>query len=143
MPEKIKLLIVEDEKLMRVGLKALLEAFPIIKVIGEAENGQQSVKLAGELKPDVILMDIGMRIMNGIEATRRIKESYPEIKIFVLTSHITDEQEVMEALTAGASAYAAKDIDTATLVTIIQTISNGAFWLDPNVAKFFMQKSHF
>lgn len=141
MPEKIKLLMVEDHKLLRVGLKAIFEDFPNLEVIGEAEDGQQAVKMARELKPDVILMDIGLPIFSGIEATRRIKESNPEIKIVILTSH-TDEKEVMDALAAGANAYAMKDIKTEHLVSIIQTASRGAFWLDPAIAKVVMQKKN-
>ncbi len=139
MPEKIKILMVEDHKLLRVGLKAIFEEFPTLEVIGEAEDGAQAVKLARELKPDIILMDIGLPVMNGIEATRRIKESNPEIKVIILTSH-TLENEVMESLAAGANAYAMKDIKTEYLITVIQTVNEGAFWLDPGIAKVVMQK---
>lgn len=139
MPDKIKLLMVEDHKLLRVGLKAIFEEYPNLQIIGEAEDGQQAVKLARELKPDVVLMDIGLPVFSGIEATRRIKESNPEIKVVILTSH-TDEKEVMEALSAGANAYAMKDIKTEHLVSIIQTVNQGAFWLDPAIAKIVTQK---
>jgi len=139
MTEKIKILMVEDHKLLRVGLKAIFEEYPTLEVIGEAEEGSQAVKMARELRPHVILMDIGLPVMSGIEATRRIKESNPEIKIIILTSH-TMESEVMEALAAGANAYAMKDIKTEYLVTVIQTVNEGAFWLDPSIAKVVMQK---
>ncbi len=139
MPDKIKILMVEDHKLLRVGLKAIFEEYPMLDVIGEAEDGQAAVKLARELKPDLVLMDIGLPMMNGIEATRRIKESNPDIKIVILTSH-AQESEVMEALSAGANAYAMKDIKTEYLITVIQTVSEGAFWLDPSIAKVVMQK---
>ncbi len=139
MPEKIKLLMVEDHKLLRVGLKAIFERYPNMEIIGEAEDGQQAVKMARELKPDLILMDIGLPVFSGIEATRRIKESNPDIKIVILTSH-TDEKEVFDALSAGANAYAMKDIKTEHLVSIIQTVKQGAFWLDPAIAKIVTQK---
>ena len=87
-------------------------------------------------------MDIGLPVFSGIEATRRIKESNPEIKIIILTSH-TDEKEVLDALAAGANAYAMKDIKTEHLISIIQTVKEGAFWLDPAVAKIVMQKKSF
>jgi DNA-binding NarL/FixJ family response regulator len=139
MPDKIKLLMVEDHKLLRVGLKAIFEEYPTLDIIGEAEDGIQAVKLARELKPDVVLMDIGLPGLSGIEATRRIKESNPDIKVVILTSH-TDEKEVFDSLMAGANAYAMKDIKTEYLVLVIQTVSEGAFWLDPAVSKVVLQK---
>jgi len=140
MPEKIKLLMVEDHKLLRVGLKAIFEEYPILDVVGEAEDGETAVKLAKELKPDVVLMDIGLPVMDGIEATKRIKEFDPAIKVIVLTSH-SDENEVMQALTAGATAYAMKDIKTEYLIMVIQSVNDGAVWLDPAIAKIVMEKN--
>ncbi len=142
MSDKIKILMVEDHKLLRVGLKAIFEEYPFLQVVGEAENGEEAVSMARNLTPDVVLMDIGLPVMSGIEATKRIKEFNPDIKIVVLTSH-TDEKEVMETLAVGANAYAMKDIKTEYLVTVIQTVNEGAFWLDPSIAKFVIQKKPF
>lgn len=140
MPEKIKLLMVEDHKLLRVGLKAIFEEYPILDVVGEAEDGISAVKLTKELNPDVVLMDIGLPHMDGIEATRKIRETNPNAKIIILTSH-SDENEVMQALAAGASAYAMKDIKTEYLIMVIQSVKEGAIWLDPAISKIVMEKN--
>ncbi len=140
MPNKIKLLMVEDHKLLRVGLKAIFEEYPSLEVVGEAEDGQTAVKLAKELNPDIILMDIGLPIMDGIEATRKIKDANPDVKIVILTSH-SDENEVMQALAAGANAYAMKDIKTEYLIMVIESVNEGAIWLDPTVAKIVKEKN--
>lgn len=140
MPNKIKLIMVEDHKLLRVGLKAIFDEYPTLEVIGEAEDGQTAVDLAKELNPDVVLMDIGLPVMDGIEATRRIKENNPDIKVIILTSH-SDENEVMQSLTAGASAYCMKDIKTEYLIMVIQSVNEGAIWLDPAIAKIVMAKN--
>lgn len=140
MPEKIKLLMVEDHKLLRVGLKAIFEEYPILDVVGEAEDGISAVKLTKELNPDVVLMDIGLPHMDGIEATRKIRETNPNVKIIILTSH-SDENEVIQALAAGASAYAMKDIKTEYLIMVIQSVKEGAIWLDPAISKIVMEKN--
>ncbi|OGI21816.1 MAG: hypothetical protein A2287_05055 [Candidatus Melainabacteria bacterium RIFOXYA12_FULL_32_12] len=136
----MKLLMVEDHKLLRVGLKAIFEEYPSLEVVGEAEDGQTAVKLAKELNPDIILMDIGLPIMDGIEATRKIKDANPDVKIVILTSH-SDENEVMQALAAGANAYAMKDIKTEYLIMVIESVNEGAIWLDPTVAKIVKEKN--
>ena len=140
MPDKIKLLMVEDHKLLRVGLKAIFEEYPSLEVVGEAEDGKKAVELAKELNPHVVLMDIGLPVMDGIEATKKIKEWNPGIKIIILTSH-SDESEVMQSLAAGASAYAMKDIKTEYLIMVIQSVKEGAIWLDPAIANTVMAKN--
>ncbi len=140
MQDKIKLLMVEDHKLLRVGLKAIFEEYPFLDVIGEAENGEIAVEKAKELKPDVILMDIGLPVMDGIQATKLIKDENPDAKVLVLTSH-TDENEVIQALSAGANAYVMKDVKTEFLILIIQSVYEGAVWLDPAIAKLIMKKN--
>ncbi len=133
MSDKTKILMVEDHKLMRVGLKSIFEDYEDLDVVAEAENGVDAVKLAKELKPDVILMDIGLPELDGIQATKKIKEFDKNTKIIILTSH-TDENEVNTAIEAGANAYALKDIKTEYLIMVLRSVKDGAVWLDPNVA---------
>jgi len=133
METKTKILMAEDHKLMRVGLKAILEDYNALEVIAEADNGTKAVKLAKELKPDVILMDIGLPDLDGIQATKKIKEFDNNVKIVILTSHI-DENEVNNAISAGANAYALKDIKTEYLIMVLRSVKDGAVWFDPNIA---------
>ncbi len=133
MSEKTKILMVEDHKLMRVGLKSIFEGYDDLDVVAEAENGVEAVKLAKELRPDVILMDIGLPQLDGIQATKKIKEFDKNAKIIILTSH-TDESEVNSAIDAGANAYAMKDIKTEYLIMVLRSVKDGAVWFDPNIA---------
>ena len=138
--KSISLLMVEDHKLLRVGLKSLFNETQDIKVIAEAECAKDAIDKARVTKPDVILMDIGLPDMSGIEATRRILANNPEQKIVILTSHI-NEKEVMDSLSAGAYAYVIKDINTEILLMVIKTVSDGAIWLDPQIVPLIRDKS--
>jgi DNA-binding NarL/FixJ family response regulator len=130
----VTVVIVEDYKLTRVGLRSSLNEFDGINVIGEAEDGERGVKVVETLKPDVVLMDLGLPGINGIEATQQIKSKFDNIKIIILTSHERNE-EVLAALGSGANAYCLKDIVPEMLVSVIKTVSAGAAWLDPAIAK--------
>lgn len=134
----IHILIVEDHELARYGLSMALSEKDNIKIVGEAENGQQGVNLALEKKPDVVLMDIGMPIMDGIAATQKIKEEMPDTKILMLTS-IQNHEEVLASVAAGADAYCMKDIKMDRLYQVIQMVLDGAIWLDPAIARMVMQ----
>lgn len=131
--KKIKVLLVEDHALMRVGMKHSLSIDGDIEVIGEAENGKISIELAEKLEPDVILMDIGLPVMDGIKATRIIKSNNPDIRIIILTIK-DDDKDVFAALKAGADAYCLKDIPPEKLILAIKTVSDGTAWLDPAIA---------
>ena len=130
----VKVVIIEDYKLTRVGLRSSLNEFEGINVIGEAEDGEKGIQLIKELNPDVILMDLGLPGINGIEATQQIKAYDENTKVIILTSHDRDE-EVLASLGSGANAYCLKDIEPNTLVNVIKTVSEGAAWLDPAIAK--------
>jgi DNA-binding NarL/FixJ family response regulator len=120
----IRLLIVDDHHVVRRGLVFFLRTQKDIEIIGEAGNGLEAVKLAEELKPDMILMDLVMPEMDGIEATKVIKHKQPEIKILMLTS-FSDQDHVIPALEAGASGYQLKDIEPDELVNSIRKIMGG------------------
>ena len=135
-----KILLVEDQKLMRIGLKSLFCDYPDLEIVGEAVNGKEAVEKAKLIKPDIILMDLGLPDISGIEATKRILEHNNNIRVVVLTSHITEE-EVTTSLQAGASAYVIKDIATEILMSVIKMIRAGAMWLDPHVVPFIRDKN--
>ena len=105
----ISVLLVEDQCLVRSGLRALLDQEADIRVIGEAEDGEQAVKMATELQPDLVLMDIKLPKMDGIEATRQIKEGNGDVEVLVLSAY-EDDESVFQAIQAGASGYVLKDI---------------------------------
>lgn len=131
---KIKLILVEDHTLTRIGLKTALEESQKIEVVAEAEYGEAGVKLAQEIEPDLVIMDLGLPHMNGIEATQAIKNHNSNIKVVILTSH-ESENEVIGALSAGADAYCMKDISPARLISVIEGVIEGGVWLDPTIAR--------
>lgn len=135
-----KILMVEDQKLMRIGLKSLFDDYPELEIIGEAVSGKEAVEKAKLIKPDIILMDLGLPDINGIEATKKILEHNGNIRVIILTSHITEE-EVTASLQAGASAYVIKDIATDFLMNVIKMIKAGAMWLDPQIVPFIRDKN--
>jgi two-component system response regulator NreC len=128
----IGVLLADDHKIVRDGLRSLLEKGDGLKVVGEAANGQIAVELAGQLKPDVVVMDIGMPVMNGIEATERILENQPEAKIIGLSMH-SDRRFVSCMLEAGASGYLLKDCAFDQLVDAIHAVLSGQTYLGPGV----------
>ena len=137
---QIKILLVEDQKLMRIGIKSLFTEYPDLEIIGEAINGKEAIEKSRLIKPDIVLMDIGLPDIDGINATKKILENNDNIKIIILTSHISEE-ELTNSLTAGASAYILKDIATDFLMSIIKMVKQGAMWLDPHVVPFIRDKN--
>ena len=132
--EPLKVIIVEDFKLTRVGLRCALNANKDISVVAEAEDATEGLKLIEKHKPNVVLMDLGLPGMNGIEAMLRVKEILPDTKIIALTSHDRAE-EVIAALSSGANAYCLKDIDPQKLADVVRDIALGVCWIDPMVAQ--------
>lgn len=132
--QTISVIIIEDFKLTRVGLRCALNANEDINVVAESENAADGLELIKKHNPDVVLMDLGLAGMNGIEATLKVKEMNKDIKVIALTSH-DREEEVIAALSSGAMAYCLKDIDPAKLADVIRDVRNGVCWLDPLIAR--------
>lgn len=130
----IKVAIIEDFKLTRVGLRCALNENEDLKVVAEAEDAIEGLRLVEREKPDVILMDLGLPGMNGIEATVKVKEMMPQVKVIALTSH-DREEEVIAALSSGASAYCLKDIDPTKLADVVRDVATGVCWIDPMVSQ--------
>jgi two-component system, NarL family, response regulator NreC len=132
--DKIRLLLVDDHKIVRAGLKMLFQAEPDMEIVGEASSGTSALKRVAELQPDVVVMDVAMPGMSGIEATRQIKEESPETAVIALTMH-EDEQYFFQMLAAGASGYVPKRAAPDDLVSAIRTVSQGQVFLYPSLAK--------
>lgn len=133
MAPDIHLLLADDHAVVRSGLRLLLESQPDMVIIGEAENGLDAINKTSVLKPDVVLMDIEMPDMNGIEATRRIKNTHPETAVLALTMY-EDDQYFFEMLRAGASGYVPKRAAPDDLVSAIRAVSRGEVFLYPSLA---------
>ena len=132
--DTISVVIVEDFKLTRVGLRCALNSNEDIEVIGESENANDGLSIIAKNTPDVVLMDLGLPDMNGIEATLKVKELNPDVKVIALTSH-DREEEVVAALSSGATAYCLKDIDPHKLADVVRDVATGVCWLDPEIAQ--------
>jgi DNA-binding NarL/FixJ family response regulator len=126
-------LIIEDHELTRFGLKTAFEASDFISEIFEADSAENGIEILNSHNVDLIVMDLGLPGMNGIEATQKIKEKNKDIKIVILTSH-NDEQEVLNSLKAGANAYCSKEINPKRLIQVIQSVLDGAAWFDPAIS---------
>lgn len=131
----IKVLIVDDHSIVREGVCALLELSPEVEVVGEAVNGREALTKVRELEPDVVLMDIAMPVMDGLEATRRIVDSHPDVKILVLTQY-NDKEYVFPIIEAGALGFLSKTAASSELITAIRAVSRGNSYLSPSIARF-------
>lgn len=127
------ILIVEDHELTRFGLKTTFEGIDFIKHVFEAEYAQKAIDIINNNKIDLIIMDLGLPNMDGIEATKKIRSKNDEVKIVILTSH-NNEKEVLDSLKAGANAYCSKEINPSRLVEVVRSVLDGASWFDPSIA---------
>jgi DNA-binding NarL/FixJ family response regulator len=128
-----RVIIADDHDLARAGLREILSAEPSIKIVGEASTGQEALKLCRELRPDVVLMDIRMPEMDGLDATRAIKDAHPKISVLLLTMH-ADPDYLLKALKAGAAGYVLKEAPQEELISALQRVVSGDTPLDPNLS---------
>ncbi|MDR7483958.1 MAG: response regulator transcription factor [Armatimonadota bacterium] len=136
--KKIRVLIADDHAIVREGVRMILSAHPEIQVVGEAGTGEQAVAMAQTLRPDVVIMDISMPGMNGIEATQQIRARVPETSVLALTMH-EDDHYVFQLLRAGASGYVLKRAAATDLIDAVRAASRGEAFLYPSVAKSVVQ----
>jgi two-component system, NarL family, response regulator LiaR len=129
-----RILIVEDDPVMRLGLEHLLEAYSQLQIVGQSEDGYSGIEATLELKPDLVIMDIGLPELDGIAATQTIKASLPTVRVMMLTSH-QSEEEIIAALASGADGYCVKGLGLEKLVMAIACIQDGAVYLDPQIAQ--------
>ncbi len=139
--EAIRVMIVDDHAIVREGVRALLDLSPEVKVVGEADNGREALQKMVQLQPDVVLMDIMMPVMDGLEATRRLTDDHPDIKVLVLTQY--DEKEyVFPIIEAGAHGFMSKTAASSQLVSAIRSVHRGDSFLSPSIARFFVDAYH-
>ena len=129
----IRVLLVDDQALFREGLETLLSVHKDIQVVGQASNGQEAVEVATKVQPDVVLMDVRMPVLDGVRATRLLKQTLPKCRVIVLTT-FDDDEYVFDALRTGASGYLLKDVASARLVEAIRATARGESILEPSVA---------
>lgn len=130
---KQNILIVEDHELTRFGLKTAFEGVDFVGSLYEADSAETALEIFNNNKIDIVIMDLGLPVMNGIDATKRIRSSNKDVKIIILTSH-NDEKEVLNSLRAGANAYCSKEINPQRLIQVVQSVADGAAWFDPSIA---------
>jgi DNA-binding NarL/FixJ family response regulator len=131
--KRIRILLADDHAVVRQGFKMILSAHPDMEIVGEAGNGREAVQLAEELRPDIVVMDVAMPELNGIEATRRVMEAVPHSRVLALSMH-KDSVYVREILRAGARGYLLKDAPAGDLVSAIRALASGEGYLSPAVS---------
>ena len=131
---EIRVLLAEDHTIVRKGLRSLLDAEAGIEVVGEAGDGREAVRKVQQLSPDIVVMDIAMPGLNGLEGTRQIRKRFPEVKVVILTMH-TDEEYILQILASGASGYVVKQAAPRELVSAIQSVHRGGSFFSPSISK--------
>jgi NarL family two-component system response regulator LiaR len=130
---KHSILIVDDNTNLRVGLKVLFEQSDLVSEVHQASNGREAIQVASRVMPAVVLMDVGMPIMDGVEACQQLKQKWPDLKVIMLTSH-DDDRDIFAALAAGANGYCLKDADFGRLEAAVNAVVRGDMWIDSSIA---------
>lgn len=131
---RVRILLADDHTLMRAGIRSLLEKIPGVEVVGEAADGREALGLVKARLPNVVLMDIAMSGLNGLEATARVVKEFPQVRVIILSMH-ANEEYVLQTLRTGASGYLLKDAATAELELAIQAVARGDTYLSPAISK--------
>ncbi len=134
----IRVLLADDHRILREGIRALIEDQDDMEVVGEAEDGLATVKLVGQLQPDVVVMDIAMPLLNGLEATRQIRRDYSQVNVLILTMH-ENEEYIRQVLAAGALGYVLKDAAARDLLGAIRTVNQGEAVLSPAITRLVIE----
>jgi len=135
---KIRVILADDHRILREGIRALIEDQDDMVVVGESEDGMATVKMVGELEPDVVVMDIAMPLLNGLEATRQIHRDFPQVKVLILTMH-DNEEYIRQVLAAGALGYVLKDAAARDLLGAIRTVNQGEAILSPAITRLVIE----
>lgn len=134
-----RVLIADDHGIVRQGLRALLEKSPEISVVGEASDGREAVRLAAELRPNIVVMDIAMPLLNGVDATSQILGRDPDVKVIILSMH-SDESYILRALSAGAKGYLLKDSAEGDILPAVETVAKGRPYFSPVIASTLLEE---
>ena len=137
---KKNILIVEDHELTRFGLKTTFENVDFVENLYEADSAETAIQIFNNNNIDIIIMDLGLPNMNGIEATKQIRSANKDVKVIILNSH-NDEKEVLNSLKAGANAYCSKEINPQRLIEVVRSVADGAAWFDPSIAHVVLKAS--
>ncbi|MBI3003824.1 MAG: response regulator transcription factor [Ignavibacteriales bacterium] len=137
--KKIRIILADDHSVVRSGLRSLFKTTKEFVVVGEASNGEDAVRIAGRLNPDIAILDISMPKLNGIEATRLIKENSPQIKVLILTIH-ANEEYIYEMIRAGANGYVLKDAEKKEIFTAVRTVAAAEPFFSPNISRLIIEK---